>query len=202
MKTLYYVHDPMCSWCWAFRPVWQELQNRLPENIETVYLLGGLAPDSQAPMSPAMQQEIRNHWKTIQEQVPGIMFNFEFWQHNTPRRSTYPACRAVIAARNQERSVEDAMIHAIQKAYYLQAENPSDDEVLIHCAETLGLDISRFRQDLHDPATGELLFREIRLAQRMQVFSFPSLVLKSDGSTRPIYIDYLSADKMLSQLTA
>ena len=19
--TLYYIHDPMCSWCWAFRPV-------------------------------------------------------------------------------------------------------------------------------------------------------------------------------------
>lgn len=153
-------------------------------------------------MSPAMQQEIRNHWKTIQKQVPGIMFNFEFWQQNTPRRSTYPACRAVIAAKNQESSVEDAMIHAIQTAYYLQAENPSDDAVLIHCAETLGLDISRFKQDLHDPATGEQLFHEIRLAQSMQIFSFPSLVLQSDSVIRNIHIDYLDADKMLSQLTA
>jgi putative protein-disulfide isomerase len=152
-------------------------------------------------MSPAMQQEIRNHWKTIQKQVPGTMFNFEFWEQNTPRRSTYPACRAAIAAKSQDRSIEDAMIHAIQTAYYLQAENPSDDGVLIHCAETLGLNTSRFEQELHASATREQLFREIRLAQSMQAFSFPSLVLKSDDSIRPIHIDYLNADKVLAQLS-
>ncbi len=190
----------MCSWCWAFRPVWQELMSRLPANIEVRYLLGGLAPDSQAPMSPAMQQTIKNHWRTIQKQVPGTMFNFEFWPQNRPRRSTYPACRAVIAVKNQERSLEDAMIHAIQTAYYLQAKNPSDDEVLIHCAESLELDIPRFRQDLHDSTTGEQLFHEIKLAQSMQAFSFPSLVLKADNDVRDIHIDYLDADNMLSQL--
>lgn len=191
----------MCSWCWAFRPAWQELVNRLPANIEVRYLLGGLAPDTQAPMSPAMQQTIKNHWHTIQKQVPGTMFNFEFWQQNTPGRSTYPACRAVIAAKNQDRSLEDAMIHAIQAAYYLQAKNPSDDEVLIHCAGNIGLDISRFEQELHDSTTREQLFHEIKLAQSMQVFSFPSLVLKSKDTIRPVHIDYLDADNMLSQLT-
>ena len=24
--VLYYVHDPMCSWCWGFVPVQQQLQ--------------------------------------------------------------------------------------------------------------------------------------------------------------------------------
>ncbi len=190
----------MCSWCWAFRPVWQELVNGLPADVEVQYLLGGLAPDSPAPMSPAMQQTIKNHWKTIQKQVPGTIFNFEFWRQNRPRRSTYPACRAVIAVKNQDRSLEDAMIHAIQTAYYLQAKNPSDDEVLVHCAATLELDIPRFRQDLHDSTTGEQLFREIKLAQSMQAFSFPSLVLKADNGIRDIHIDYLDADNMLSQL--
>ena len=28
---LYYVHDPMCSWCWAFRPVLLELRDKLSE---------------------------------------------------------------------------------------------------------------------------------------------------------------------------
>ncbi|MFT6977114.1 MAG: putative protein-disulfide isomerase, partial [Shewanella psychromarinicola] len=23
--TLYYVHDPMCSWCWGYRPTWDTL---------------------------------------------------------------------------------------------------------------------------------------------------------------------------------
>ena len=25
--TLYYVHDPMCSWCYAFKPTFNELKN-------------------------------------------------------------------------------------------------------------------------------------------------------------------------------
>mgnify|MGYP000853319151 FL=1 len=45
-RTLYYVHDPMCSWCWAFVPTWEQIQRELPNDIEVVYLLGGLAPDS------------------------------------------------------------------------------------------------------------------------------------------------------------
>jgi len=55
MTVLYYIHDPMCSWCWAFRPVWGEVQRRLPETVSVTYLLGGLAPDSDAPMPESTQ---------------------------------------------------------------------------------------------------------------------------------------------------
>ena len=42
--TLYYVHDPMCSWCWGFAPVWQEVRERLTDSpVQVKYLLGGLA---------------------------------------------------------------------------------------------------------------------------------------------------------------
>lgn len=113
---LYYVHDPMCSWCWAFRPVWKELQTLLPPDLRVTYLLGGLAPDSQLSMSLDMQRQIQGHWQRIQQSVPGTPFNFEFWDKCQPRRSTYPACRAVIAATYQDQSLQDPMILAIQQA--------------------------------------------------------------------------------------
>jgi len=43
---LYYFHDPMCSWCWAFRPLWNEIVTGLPENVFAQRILGGLAPDN------------------------------------------------------------------------------------------------------------------------------------------------------------
>jgi len=55
MAVLYYIHDPMCSWCWAFRPVWSAVQAQLPESLQVKYLLGGLAPDSALPMEAATQ---------------------------------------------------------------------------------------------------------------------------------------------------
>jgi putative protein-disulfide isomerase len=24
--TLYYVYDPMCSWCWGYKPVWLQIK--------------------------------------------------------------------------------------------------------------------------------------------------------------------------------
>ncbi|MDX8396772.1 MAG: DsbA family protein [Mariprofundaceae bacterium] len=195
---LYYIHDPMCSWCWAFRPVWQQVLKQLPNDIEVQYLLGGLASDSKQAMDKATQEMIQKHWHSIQTKVPGTMFNFDFWNLNTARRSTYPACRAIIAAKKQSADKEDAMILAIQQAYYLHAKNPSDDDALISCAGFLDLD--QFQFDLHAAEMQTQLLNEIKQAQVMQVYSFPSLVLEKHGDFQHIHIDYNSSGEILTQL--
>jgi len=197
---LYYIHDPMCSWCWAFRPTWSELQTKLPTSLGVSYVLGGLAPDSRNPMPLGLQRQIQQHWHTIQQRVPGTMFNFEFWQENTPRRSTYPACRAVIAATNQSEDYEDAMILAIQHAYYLQAQNPSDDDVLLACAASLNLDMQRFESDLKSVACQQQLIADIRLSQNLGAEGFPSLVLDVDGVHHPMTVNYADANTMLDKI--
>ena len=200
--TLYYIHDPMCSWCWAFRPVWQQLQQQLPASLNIIYLLGGLAADSHSPMPASMQQEIQQHWRTIQQRVPGSMFNFDFWTQCQPRRSTYPACRAVIAARKQGAQYEQAIIDAIQTAYYLEARNPSDDSTLMNLAMQLHLHNDQFRSALHAPETQTRLLQEIRQAQQMQAYAMPSLILHKNGINHPIAIDYNHANNMLEKIHA
>ncbi|MBU2978530.1 DsbA family protein [Alteromonas sp. C1M14] len=199
---LYHVHDPMCSWCWAFRPTWQKVKQQLPHNIEVRYLLGGLAPDSNEPMPNAMKTAISGYWKTIQQRVPGTPFNFDFWTQCEPRRSTYPACRAVIAARNQDHSKESAMIKGIQEAYYLHAKNPSDDAVLIDLAASLGLNSQRFASDLNSLSTQNALAAEIRLGQDIGAQGFPSLILKTATGYQYIMLDYNNPDAILTQLNS
>jgi len=128
--TLYYIHDPMCSWCWGFRNVWLQVQEQLKGQLEIHSVLGGLAADSDQAMPESMQHHIRNNWRRIQQTIPGTEFNYEFWDVCKPRRSTYPACRAVIAAGMQSVSCKNEMVLAIQTAYYINAKNPSDDPVL------------------------------------------------------------------------
>ncbi|NWF39727.1 DsbA family protein [Mariprofundus sp. NF] len=190
----------MCSWCWAFRPLWHSLKEQLPEQVNVTYLLGGLAPDSKLPMQPELQQQIEKHWRTIQKRVPGTKFNFEFWQRCTPRRSTYPACRAVIAVRAQDALIEDAMLLAIQQAYYLQARNPSDDDVLITCAGSIGLDEKQFASDLNSPETEQQLLHEIALSRSIGAHGFPSLILEKEGCYHPIAVDYRDAARMLNEI--
>lgn len=83
--------------------------------ITSQRVLGGLATDTREPMPEALRTYIQDTWRRIEHSVPGTKFNFEFWSRCRPRRSTYPACRAVIAAIAQGPHFEEPMIEAIQR---------------------------------------------------------------------------------------
>ena len=198
--TLYYVHDPMCSWCWGFRPALEGLLAGLPREIRVQRLLGGLAPDSDEPMPEAMRAQLQETWRRIQARVPGTRFNFDFWTLCAPRRSTWPACRAVIAARRQDPAFDQAMTAAVQRAYYLEARNPSDRETLIALAGEVGADSDRFARDLDAEDTRRALADEIARARGMGVDSFPSLVLDRAGSRWRIPVAYTDPPAMLKTI--
>ena len=203
-SKLYYIHDPMCSWCWGFRPVWDELQVLLPELVQVRYVVGGLAPDSDQPMPLAQQQMIQAHWRTIKQKL-GTEFNFDFWLNNTPRRSTYNACRAVLAAKKQ--GMELPMIDAIQRGYYLQAQNPSDISALCSMAENLteqhtAFNVDLFKKDITSGEVEDELVAQIALARKLTQQGFPSLVLAHQERYTNIAINYLDAQQSFQEINA
>ncbi len=200
MQKLYYFHDPMCSWCWGFVPVWQQVRDHLSSDIALEYIVGGLAPDNDEPMSAEMQFKLQQTWQRIQDSIPGTTFNFEFWSQCQPRRSTYPACRAVLATKNLTPEKEQAMICAIQHAYYCQARNPSDVEVLVQCAVDIGLEKESFTTEFQSKQVEQQLLENIAIYREYSSAGFPSLVLKTETTQRPIRIDYNDASLILSQL--
>ena len=203
MTRLYYIHDPMCSWCWGYAPTWKTLLKNLPNFIEVEYVVGGLAPDSNSPMPVEQQNMIQNHWRNIEKKL-GTEFNYDFWANNTPRRSTYNACRAVIAADNQ--GFQQEMIEGIQQAYYLHAKNPSDIDVLIRVAEKLGkqssitLNVATFINDLKGIETEKELCRQIKLARTLTQQGFPSLVIAVNGVNHQIVLDYRQYEVSLTDI--
>lgn len=194
---LYYVHDPMCSWCWAFRPTLDKLKKKIPAKIKFITLLGGLAKDTKKPMPEETREYIQNHWRRIQQEVPSTEFNFDFWKNCIPRRSTYPACRAVIAARQQGDEYDDLMTHAIQRAYYLEARNPSDNETLIELADETGIDPMKFSDDLTSEKTSGILLNEIKNARALGLNSFPGFLLMNDETMLHMVPDYRKVEPML-----
>lgn len=197
---LHYIHDPMCSWCWAMVPVLKQLLERLPPEIEVRRLLGGLAPDTDEPMPDELREMVQGSWRRIQQHLPATELNFAFWTECTPRRATYAACRAVIAARRQGAHWELPMNTAIQRAYYTQARNPSDDATLIALAGEVGLGVAVFREALRSASVQQELEAEIARARAMDVESFPALVFEDSRGYRPIPIDYRDPAPMLQAI--
>lgn len=200
IMILYYVHDPMCSWCWGFKPVLEQLKESLPDEIKLVYLLGGLAPDNNSPMPDSMKSNIMSTWRHIQETIPGTQFNYDFWKNNIPKRSTYPACRAVLAAAKQNYNKSFEMITAIQEAYYLNAKNPSDINILKDLAIKIGLNSEQFNADIESNEISLKLTNEINLARKMGADSFPSLVICKNDTYYPIALDYNHSDIILNHI--
>lgn len=199
-KTLIYVHDPMCSWCYGFESTRRQIFDALTGQLRIRRLLGGLAPDSNEPMPEATRAMVRQAWERIEQMIPGVRFNYQFWENNEPRRSTYPANRAVIAARAQGEHFDPAMTARIQQAYYLEAKNPSDNDTLVELAQEIGLDRERFERELTAESTQRRLEQEIASARAMGIDSFPSLAVEFEAGIRHIRLDYNNPSAMLREI--
>jgi len=174
----------------------------LPDFIKIKKIIGGLAPDTTIPMPIELQHNIQQTWRRIEQTVPTIQFNYNFWIINTPIRSTYPACRATLAARQQGADFEDKMISAIQTAYYQKAKNPSLQSALLDCALEVGLDVDRFANGLASDEIELELQNEISTARSLGVGSYPSLQLEDNGRIYPVSVDYLDHDSMVSEIVS
>lgn len=190
----------MCSWCWGFTQSLNGLLENLPSEVEIKRILGGLAPDSNTTMPQSMQQQIKSNWSRIEDTISGIKFNYDFWSECTPRRSTYPACRAVLAARRQGKKYDVLMTKAIQHAYYQEARNPSDNSTLVDLAQELNISVAQFKNDLVSKAVDDELRKEINLSRELYAESYPSLVIVSGEKIFTVKIDYNDSETMLNQI--
>lgn len=212
--ALLYVADPMCSWCWGFAPQLRSLETAFPD-LPVRLVLGGLAPDTDEPMPAEMRAYVQRAWDAVEERT-GARFDRSFWDGHVPdiRRSTYPACRAVILARAEGK--ERPMFDTIQEAYYMDALNPSADEVLVECAERVGLTLreERFLQRLHAEETQARLEEDFRLRRALGADTFPSLALwrtdrtgidgggKRAGVGEVLWRGYATAEELIPRIEA
>ncbi len=92
------------------------------------------------------------------------------------------------------------MILAIQQAYYLDAKNPSDDDVLLKLAGDTGLNTDTFLRDYKSSRCRNALEKELLLARKLHVSSFPALVLSRATADTALHIDYNNSDNIIKQI--
>ena len=197
MKLLY-IMDPMCSWCWAFSPTIQAIEQQFP-TLDIQYVMGGLATDSESTMPLEQQAVIQSIWHQIEAKT-GTRFNYDFWTLCTPRRSTWRACRAIIVAEQLQPGSASTMAQAIQHAYYLQAKNPSDSSTLTALAGSIGIDASTFSLQLDSENTHQQLKEHMMISQQLDVSGFPSLRIVIDQQAIRMSDGYCSSEEVIKRL--
>ena len=173
--------------------------NHLPSEVRLQYVMGGLARDSDKPMSEETRSYVQQAWSQVTA-TTGAQFNWAFWDKCEPRRSTYPACRAALAAGLQGKLPE--MFAALQRAYYLEARNPSDTSTHLELAAELDLDPDQFSDDLASTRVKDLLQDDFACRRKLRVSEFPSLILEKDGTRHPIVRGWADLDTVRDRIAS
>ena len=193
--ALIYVVDPMCSWCWGFSPVLEELMRQYQGQISFQLMVGGLRPGNTERFDNSRRGSILQHWHAVQERT-GQPFNFEFQMGPTFTYDTEPASRAIVVVRQLVPGKEWTFLKDIQVAFYVNNADVTKMEILEGLAVKSGVDGSLFRQAFQDSQMKEAVWTEFDQAREMGVSGFPALLAKQGQSVSMLMYGYQDVETL------
>lgn len=176
-KELIFVLDPMCSWCWGFTPIIEELRTTLNDEYTFSLVLGGLRTKGEMPWDERSKEYLRGHWEQVSQRT-GQAFSDSLFEKESFDYDTYPACKAVITVRELF-GMESAFeyLHTIQKAFYTKAQDITNTDVLHELLKDMGLDSKAFKILFESERAQLLMEHDFAKARSMGANAFPSVVV-------------------------
>jgi putative protein-disulfide isomerase len=191
----------MCSWCWGFSPVLEEMTRRYHDRVSLQLMMGGLRPGNTERFDGSRRAYILQHWHAVHKRT-GQPFNFEFQMGPKFIYDTEPASRATVVTRKLAPGQEWDFLKSVQEAFYVQNADVTKAEVLENLAVKLGMDALQFRQTFQDPQTKPVVWEEFDQVRQLGVSGFPSLLGRQGESVSMLmhgYQDFESLKVLIEQ---
>lgn len=172
---LIYFADPMCSWCYGFSPVIDQIRRAYGDALPIRVVMGGLRPGTDTPMTPEAKRQVAGHWTHVHE-ASGLPFDPAILDRDGFIYDTDPAARAVVVVRRQGEDVAARYLGAAQRAFYAENLDVTSGEVLADLAADFGLDRDDFLAAWSSDDARQETWRDYAISQRAGVTGFPTLV--------------------------
>ncbi|WP_430233559.1 DsbA family protein [Nitrosomonas communis] len=173
--TLWYIADPMCSWCWGFSPVIETIRHDYGERLAIKLVVGGLRAGTTEALTPGKRAEILQHWHSVQR-MTGQPFTFEGVLPAGFIYDTEPACRAVVSAMLIDSSYTFLLLAAIQHAFYVEQIDVTQLQTLIQLATDVGISAESFSQVFTSDAAKQTTQDHFRQAIQWGIRGFPTVI--------------------------
>lgn len=177
--TIFYFADPMCSWCWGFSPVIQQIVAAAGKQITLRLVVGGLRTGQTRAMDDKAKAAIRHHWQEV-EKTAGQPFSFAFFEREGFVYDTEAACRAVVVMRSFAPEAALPYLAALHHAFYVDNRDLTDPNVLADLAGPFGLDSETFHALFTAPEIIAATRADFRAAATAGVTGFPTVILRSE----------------------
>ena len=172
---LIYFADPMCSWCYGFSPVLDDIRRAFGRSLPIRVVMGGLRPGTEIPMTEAAKLEIAGHWRHVHD-ATGLPFDPAGMSREGFIYDTDPAARAVVVMRRDGEELAAAFLARVQRAFYAEGRDVTSAAVLADLAVELGAEREGFLEQLASQEAKEETWRDYGISQRAGVTGFPTLV--------------------------
>jgi putative protein-disulfide isomerase len=172
---LIYFADPMCSWCYGFSPVIEEIRKAFGRGLPVRTIMGGLRPGTAEPMTEAARREVLAHWTHVHE-ATGLTFDAHAMDREGFVYDTDPGARAVVVVRREGEELAVSYLARAQQAFYAEGRDLTSGEVLADLAEEFGLERAGFLEQWSSEAAKQETWRDYAVSQRAGVTAFPTLV--------------------------
>lgn len=169
---IYVFIDPLCPECWALEPILKKLFVEYGNYFRIRHVLSGRI--SSLNVTAKQPSNIAEVWEKTASRS-GMSCDGDIWFEN-PISSPYAASIAIKSAELQGKRAGLKYLRKLQEMVFLEKQNISDEEVLIECAETVGLDIDEFIKDFHSDSAAKAFQCDLKITSEMEVNEIPSLV--------------------------
>jgi predicted DsbA family dithiol-disulfide isomerase len=175
---IYFFIDPLCPECWALEPIVKKLQIEYGQLFTLKHVLSGRL--ASLNISPKQKFEnIARVWERTASRS-GMSCDGNLWLES-PISSPYTVSIAIKAAGLQGKRPGIRFLRKVQEVVFLKKQNISDENVLMQCAEEVGLDTSEFYKDLHSDSAAKAFQCDVKITAEMDVQEIPTLVFFNEN---------------------
>ena len=204
-----YYTDPLCSWSWAFEPVWLRLRYELGNQVAWRYRMGGMIADWQHYADPLNDVSAASHlgpqWLEV-SRVSGMPIEPWVW-HDDPPTSSYPACLAVKAAALQGAAAGERYLRRAREAVMLEGRNIARRAVLIDLAREIAapgnetvradaFDVAAFERALAGDEALDAFREDLRETRYRDIARFPTLIVRGLDGRGAVLVGYRPYDAL------
>jgi putative protein-disulfide isomerase len=197
-KTLWYIADPMCSWCWGFAPIIKETRLNYSENLKIELVMGGLRSGKLA-MASGQRAEILNHWKAVNERT-GQPFSFEGAMPEGFIYDTEPSCRGIVAMSLINPSLVFTLLESIQFGFYVEQKDVTNPKILAQLAGKIGVDMDLYLQVFESDEVKNKVSIHFDKVRQWGVNSFPTVAVQNAAGYSVLNRGYCLPDELFQKI--
>ncbi|WP_110332603.1 DsbA family protein [Nitrosomonas eutropha] len=179
----------MCSWCWGFAPVIEQIRQEYSASLTIELMPGGLRPGTNMPLLPEKKAQILQHWHTVHTKT-GQPFTFENALPEGFIYDTEPACRSVVSMSLIESEKIFPLFAAIQHAFYVEQKDVTQFSVLAKLAADLDISALQFASVFQSEEAKQQTLAGFHRAAQWGISGFPALVAESGTDRHLITTGY------------